>query len=482
MLPLTKPIDSEQSVIKITPIILCGGSGTRLWPLSRSLYPKQFCSLVGNTSLFQQTLQRVQNVDLFAKPFVVANQQHQFLVEKEVKAANLECNILLEPCVKNTTPAITLAALAIAKKNPKEILLVMPSDHLIEPVDEFLKTVQEALPAALAGNLMTFGIQPNRPETGYGYIQYQADDAEIAKSVHRFVEKPDEKTAAEYLNQGNFLWNSGILLFQAQTFLKAVADYEPQVLSVCERAVLTPSLQSVWHIDEAVFSQSPSISVDYGIMERAPNVKVVPLTVNWSDLGSWQALWEVNQHNNEGNTVVGDVVTHNVHHSYIRSESRLVTVVGLDDVIVVDSQDAVLVASRSAAQDVKKIVETLQLSERRHIQSHPTEERPWGSFQSIDRGERFHVKRITVQPGQKLSLQMHHHRAEHWIVVRGTAKVTRDQEELMVFENQSVYIPCGTKHRLENPGKIPLELIEVQSGPYLGEDDILRFGDDYGRA
>lgn len=343
-------------------------------------------------------------------------------------------------------------------------------------------SIKQALPAALDNSLVAFGIQPNRPETGYGYIEYDRDNPEHAKPIQRFIEKPQEKTALEYLESGRFLWNSGVLLVKAQTFLDAVATYEPKIFQVCEQAASKITDDLVMKIDPVIFAESPSISVDYGIMERAKNVKVVPLNLTWSDLGSWQALWEETPHNNQENALVGDVVTHNVHRSYIRSENRLVTVVGLDDVIVVDSQDAVLVASRSAAQDVREIVETLKLSERKHIQSHPMEERPWGSFQSIDHGERFQVKRITVKPGQKLSLQMHHHRAEHWIVVSGTAKVTRDTEEIMVFENQSVYIPCGTKHRLENPGKIPLELIEVQSGPYLGEDDILRFGDDYGRT
>lgn len=469
-------------VSKITPVILCGGAGTRLWPLSRSLYPKQFYPLVGDSSLFRQTLNRADNAEIYGSPIIVANQHHQFLVEKELKAVGLAGCLILEPCSRNTTPAITLAALAAVQQNPKAVLLVMPSDHLIGSINDFNAVVQKALPAALAGDIITFGITPTRPETGYGYIQYKIDDTDATKKVLRFVEKPDVEKAKVYLKKGDFLWNSGMFLFQAKAFLKAVQTYEPLIFDACNKALELANGSQIWDVDKESFSASPSVSVDYGIMERAQNVRVAPLTVEWSDLGSWQALWEVDNHDKDNNTVIGDVVTHNVSQSYIRSEGRLVTVVGLEGVIVVESQDAVLVASQTASQDVKHIVDTLRLTERSHTKSHPAEERPWGSFQSIDKGDRFQVKRITVSPGQKLSLQMHHHRAEHWIVVSGTAKVTRGEEEIMVFENQSIYIPCGTKHRLENPGKIVLELIEVQSGPYLGEDDIIRFGDDYGRA
>jgi mannose-1-phosphate guanylyltransferase/mannose-6-phosphate isomerase-like protein (cupin superfamily) len=442
------------SPVKITPVILCGGAGTRLWPLSRTLRPKQFYPLIGEISLFQKTLQRAWLPESFTAPLIIANQQHQFLVEKELKVAGLKGQLILEPCVRNTTPAITLAALAATKQNPDAVLLVMPSDHLIEPLEGFLQLIHQSLPAALAGDIITFGIKPDRPETGYGYIQ-----------------------------QGNFLWNAGIFLCQANTFLKAVSIHEPDVLKACEKALSEPPKGShTWSVDQQIFSQSPSISVDYGIMERIPNIKVVPLTVNWSDLGSWQTLWEVEQQDGNGNTLIGDVVAHNVKRSYIRSEGRLVTVVGLEDIVVIDSNDAVLVSSRAAVQDVKKVVETLESAQRPHVHSYPAEERPWGAFQSIDKGERFQVKRITVNPGQKLSLQSHHHRAEHWVIVSGTAKVTLGEEESTLFENQSIYIPYGVKHRLENPGKIPLELIEIQTGSYLGEDDIIRFGDDYGRS
>ncbi|RZI47103.1 mannose-1-phosphate guanylyltransferase/mannose-6-phosphate isomerase [Candidatus Finniella inopinata] len=465
------------SPLKITPVILCGGSGTRLWPLSRSLYPKQFYPLVGEGSLFLQTLMRANNAAIYDLPIVVASQHHQFLVEKEMKAAGLIGQLILEPCARNTTPAITLAALAAMQKNPDAVLLIMPSDHLIEPIADFNDFVQKSLPSALKGELVTFGVTPTRPETGYGYIQRSQDDTDFAKKVLRFVEKPTLEKAEVYLQSGDFLWNSGLFLFQAKAFLEAVKTYQPLILDSCAAAFDVKT----GIMDTQVFEKSPSVSIDYGIMEQASNVRVAPLTVNWNDLGSWQALWEVDNRDKDGNTILGDVVTHNVSQSYIRSEGRLVTVVGLEGVIVVESQDAILVASQAASQDVKHIVDTLKLSERPHTRSHSAEERPWGSFKSVDKGERFQVKHITVKPGQKLSLQMHHHRAEHWIVVSGTAKVTRGEEELMVFENQSIYIPCGTKHRLENPGKIPLELIEVQSGPYLGEDDIVRFGDDYGR-
>jgi mannose-1-phosphate guanylyltransferase/mannose-6-phosphate isomerase len=470
------------SPIKITPVILCGGAGTRLWPLSRTIRPKQFHPLIGEISLFQKTLQRANLPESFTSPVIVANQKHQFLVEKELKAAGLKGQLILEPCARNTTPAITLAALAATKQDPDSILLIMPSDHLIDPLAGFLQLVHQSLKVALAGNIIAFGIKPDRPETGYGYIQYSQSDSSLVKSIERFVEKPDHEKAVCYIEQGNFLWNSGLFLCQASTFLKAVGIHEPEVLKACEQALSAPSKGShTWTVDKEIFSNSPSISVDYGIMERITNAKVAPLTVNWSDLGSWQTLWEVEQQDENGNILIGDVVAHDVKHSYIRSEGRLVTVVGLEDIVVIDSDDAVLVSSRAAAQDVKKVVETLESAQRPHIHFHLNEERPWGAFQSIDKGERFQVKRITVNPGQKLSLQVHHHRAEHWIVVSGIAKVTLGEEESTLFENQSIYIPCGVKHRLENTGKIPLELIEVQTGSYLGEDDIIRFGDDYGR-
>ena len=465
---------------KITPVILCGGSGTRLWPLSRNLSPKQFHLLLGDVSLFQQALMRVKDNNLYNDPIIVANQTHHFLVKKELDALKMKGHIILEPCIRNTTPAITLAALAAIKTDPDSVLLVMPSDHIIDPIDSFNNFVREALSCVLQNVLLTFGIAPTRPETGYGYIQYDISDFGSSKKVLRFVEKPDLKQAEQYLASGNFLWNSGLFLFQAKTFLSAVQTYQPLLLKICEESLLISD--SVYTVNHEVFDQSPSVSIDYGIMEKAQNIKVFPLPVNWSDLGSWEALWQLDKHDTNGNTLIGDVMTHHVSQSYIRSEGRLVTVVGLDNIIVVDSKDAVLVASKQSSQDIKYIVEKLKQTKRPHVQSHASEERPWGRFQSIDKGERFQVKRITVNPGQKLSLQLHHHRAEHWIVVSGTAKVTRDEEELMIFENQSIYIPCGTKHRLENPGKIPLELIEVQSGSYLHEDDIVRFGDDYGRV
>ncbi|MBY0280563.1 MAG: mannose-1-phosphate guanylyltransferase/mannose-6-phosphate isomerase [Alphaproteobacteria bacterium] len=468
---------------KIVPVILCGGSGTRLWPLSRSQYPKQFCSLIGNESLFQQTVGRVLQNSLFEDSIIVANHQHRFLIEQEMKTTGVSgYRLLLEPCSRNTTPAVTLACLTALQQDPEAIVLVMPSDHLIGDKQEFLNTVCEGFEDANSGLLVTFGVVPTRPETGYGYIHYENNANTVSQKVIRFVEKPDIVSAEAYVSSKEYLWNSGIFLFKASTFIEAVSEYEPEILKVCRDVLNNKVIQYPLSIDKEVFKNCPSVSIDYGVMERSQDVKVIPLSTDWNDLGSWEALWDAADKDENGNCLEGDVIANNVENSYIRSEGRLVTVVGLDDVIVVESQDAVLVSSRSASQDVKKIVEALQSRDRPHTHSHPLAQRPWGTFQSVDKGERFQVKRITVNAGSKLSLQLHHHRAEHWIVVSGTAKVTKGEEEFLVFENESIYIPCGVQHRLENPGKIPLELIEVQSGSYLGEDDIVRLGDDYGRA
>ena len=468
---------------KIIPVILCGGSGTRLWPLSRSLHPKQFCSLVGKESLFKQTVERILENEFFENAIVVANHQHRFLIEQEMKAAgSADYRLILEPCSRNTTPAIALACLAALQSDPESVVLVMPSDHLIEDKQEFLEAVYSGLEDASSGLLVTFGITPTRPETGYGYIHYENDSNTVSQKVIRFVEKPDVSAAESYVSSKQYLWNSGIFLFKASSFIEAVAAFEPEILKVCREVFETKDLRYPLAVDKGTFGRCPSVSVDYGIMERSQSVKVVPLSTDWNDLGSWEALWDATKKDGNGNCLEGDVVANNVKNSYIRSEGRLVTVVGLDDIVVVESQDAILVAARSASQDVKKIVETLQSRDRPHTHSHPLTQRPWGTFQSVDKGDRFQVKRITVNAGSKLSLQLHHHRAEHWVVVSGTAKVTKGEEEFLVFENESIYIPCGVKHRLENPGKIPLELIEVQSGSYLGEDDIIRLGDDYGRS
>ncbi len=484
-LPLENPQKEKNTSVQqpiLIPVVLCGGSGTRLWPLSRSFYPKQFCPLVGKESLFQHTVKRTINPLFSGSLIVVANQNHQFLVEKELKALNISnYKLILEPCPRNTTPAITLAAMAALQENLEAILLVMPSDHLIQQEKEFLAVVEKGLPAAQEGFFMTFGVHPTRPETGYGYIQYKYNPELDVQDVLCFVEKPSAELAKQYIETKDFLWNSGSFMFKASDFLQAVMEYEPLVYKHCQEAFNAKNDIYPCIVEEKAFKKSPSISVDYGIMERTPKAKVLPLPLVWNDLGSWQALWEVDERDSQGNALIGDVIIKDVNNSYVRSENRLVTVLGLDNVVVVESPDAVLVASRSAAQDVKKIVENLQSENRPHTKTHLSEERPWGSYESIDKGERFHVKRITVKPGAKLSLQMHHHRAEHWVIVSGTAKVTRGEEEITLFENQSIYIPCGIKHRLENPGKIPLELIEVQSGAYLGEDDIIRFNDVYGR-
>ena len=473
----------------LIPVILSGGSGSRLWPMSRTLRPKQFLGVTEERSLFQLTLARLQGLqETMLRPLVVANTDHRFLVAEQCRTAGVEpLAILLEPMARNTAPAIATAAFAALSLASGEdpILLVLPSDHTFANVPAFHRYVAVGVEAAKAGHLVTFGIVPTHPETGYGYVKArQTLDAKTAVPVDKFVEKPDLETAKAYLAEGSYTWNSGMFLFKASVFLSELKQHSPDMYQACEAAwqKAHQDLEFV-RLDAASFAQSPSNSVDYVVMEKTQKAVVVPLDAGWSDVGAWPAVWDALPHDKKGNATRGDVMLEgDVHSSMVHAESRLVTLLGVQDLIVIETSDAVLVAHKDAAQDVKKIVDKLKAHQRSEVDLHREVFRPWGSYDSVDHGERFQVKRITVKPGAKLSLQMHHHRAEHWIVVSGTARVRIGEDVKLVTENESVYIPVGTKHSLENPGKVALHLIEVQSGSYLGEDDIVRFEDLYGRT
>lgn len=476
---------------KLFPVIMAGGSGSRLWPLSRVLYPKQFLCLKGDLTMLQTTVCRLNGVQC-ESPVVICNEQHRFIVAEQLRQLNkLTENIILEPAGRNTAPAIALAALA-AKRNSLDtdpLMLVLAADHVIQDEDAFRNAVRAAMPFAESGKLVTFGIVPNLPETGYGYIRRGevsnpdvAVDA-VAFSVAQFVEKPDLETAQSYVNSGEYYWNSGMFLFRAGRYLEELAKFRPDILDACEKAMSTvdPDLDFI-RVDEEAFLACPEESIDYAVMEKTADAVVVPMDAGWSDVGSWSSLWEISNHSPEGNVHHGDVISHNTENSYVYAESGLVTTVGVKDLVVVQTKDAVLIADRNHVQDVKKVVEKIKADGRHEHHIHREVYRPWGKYDSIDQGERYQVKRITVKPGEGLSLQMHHHRAEHWIVVAGTAKVTINDEVKLVGENESVYIPLGATHCLENPGKIPLDLIEVRSGTYLEEDDVIRFADRYGRV
>ncbi|WP_169718822.1 mannose-1-phosphate guanylyltransferase/mannose-6-phosphate isomerase [Thalassospira mesophila] len=473
----------------IIPIILSGGSGSRLWPLSRKSYPKQFLSLVSaEETMIQATLVRGVQISSHC-PIVICNEDHRFLAAEQIREANVSnADILLEPLSHNTAPAITLAALhALSHEaSPDPILLVMPADHFISDARKFAAYIEEGTKAANAGKIVCFGIQPVYPETGYGYIQKGAALTSIADNtfdVKAFTEKPDQDVAESYIRSDEFCWNSGIFMFKASVFIDELTKYEPELVETCRTSLeqATTDLDFI-RIDAESFAKVKDISIDYALMERTQNAAVIPMNIEWSDIGSWSALWQLKDQCPNGNVCVGDVITDQVSNSYIHSTSRLVTAVGVQDVVIVETKDAVMVAAKDKVQDVKNIVAKLKEQNRREQNDHREVYRPWGKYDSVDQGARYQVKRITVKPGEKLSVQMHHHRAEHWIVVSGTAKVTIGEKTILLGENQSTYIPLGEVHALENPGKIPLELIEVQSGSYLGEDDIVRFEDRYGRS
>ncbi len=467
----------------VVPVILSGGSGSRLWPLSRKALPKQLLALAGDNTMIQDTVARARGPG-FAAPIVICGQEHRFLIAEQLRAAGFDgARIILEPAGRNTAPAAAVAALKILEDDPDGLLLLMPSDHIVANVKAFHEAVGVAAKAARGGALVTFGIQPAGPETGYGYIKGGKALPSGALAVERFVEKPDRATAQGYLKAGGYYWNSGMFLFSAKTFLAEMKRLEPGMLACCQGALEHAHRDMDFiRLGEAAFLACPAQSIDYAVMEHAANAAVVPVEMGWNDVGSWQSLWEIAPRGADGNALLGDVITEKAKNSYIRSEGVLVAAVGVENLVVVATKDAVLVAHRDAAQDVKKIVEQLEAAGRDNHINHAVVHRPWGSYESVDTGKNFQVKRIIVKPGAKLSLQMHHHRAEHWIVVSGAARVTCDDKVFLLQENESTFIPLGAKHRLENPGKVPLHLIEVQSGAYLGEDDIVRFEDTYGRV
>ncbi|MCC7516019.1 MAG: mannose-1-phosphate guanylyltransferase/mannose-6-phosphate isomerase [Pseudomonadales bacterium] len=468
---------------RILPIIMAGGSGSRLWPLSRELHPKQFLALDGDSAMLQATIARLEGLSS-ATPLVICNEAHRFLVAEQLRqVGQLERNILLEPVGRNTAPAIALAALYALAQGSDPLLLVLAADHVIRDVQAFHHSLHNAIPFAEAGALVTFGIVARSPETGYGYIRRGESQGEGVYQVAQFVEKPNAVTAEQYVASGEYYWNSGLFLFRASRYLQELAQRRPDILRCCEAAMAGAQVDMNFiRLDEDAFRVCPDDSVDYAVMEKTAAAVVVPMDAGWNDIGAFSSLWELQDKDENGNVLQGDVLSVSSRNNLVMAESMLVATVGLEDTVVVQTKDAVLVAARERVQEVKQIVAQLKQQARSEYQLHREVYRPWGMYDSIDNGQRYQVKRITVQPGAKLSLQMHHHRAEHWIVVSGTAKVTVGEEEKLVAENESIYIPLGTVHALENPGKIPLELIEVQTGAYLGEDDIVRFEDRYGRV
>jgi len=529
----------------LIPVILSGGAGSRLWPLSRELYPKQLLPLIGPQTLLQDTIARLEGVNNLSAPMIVCNDAHRFMVAEQIRLLGVDqSTIILEPCGRNTAPAVAVAALHALQQEDDPLLLILPADHLIKDVAAFQHGVAAAVELAQQDKLVTFGIVPEGPETGYGYIRrgmpleggseqrtvsseqrtvsseqrtvsseqrtvsseqrtvsseqctvssektitahglpLTAHDLLLtAYQVATFVEKPDLATAQRYLDSGDYYWNSGMFMFRASRFVEELKKYNPGMLQACQKAVsgMTEDLDFL-RLDKDQFSACPADSIDYAVMEKTDSAVVIPLSAGWSDIGSWSALWEVQQQDQQGNVSFGDVLTHDTRNSYLHATHRLLAAVGVEDLVVVETADAILVAKKDQVQNVKKIVEQLKESHRNEFLLHRRVNRPWGAYEGIDVGERFQVKRITVNPGASLSLQKHHHRAEHWIVVNGTARIICDDKVLILSENQSTYIPLGAVHRLENPGKIPLEMIEVQSGSYLGEDDIVRYEDDYGR-
>lgn len=470
----------------IHPVILSGGSGTRLWPMSRAHYPKQFLPLMSERSLLQEAVKRVANDKRFAAPLFVANDEHRFILAEQVRALDVKpMAIVLEPFGRNTAPAAAVAAIALTASEPDALMLVMPSDHAINDLKSFYGAIDRAAAAARAGKLVTFGIEADRPETGYGYIKRGAplDGVDGAFELGAFVEKPDKARAESYLKAGDYSWNSGIFLFPAALYLAELQRLAPDTVAACRKALGAAKRDiDFLRLDKDAFGKCENKSIDYAVMEHTSHAAMVPVSMGWSDAGTWDALWHLSLQDENQDVRVGDVVAEDTKRSYLRAEHGLLVTLGVEDLIVVATADAVMVANRNRAEDVSALVKRLEREGRPEASANPIVHRPWGSFRSIHNGERVQVKHITVKPGAKLSLQMHHHRAEHWVVVSGTAKVVRGNEEIILHEDQSTYIPIGTPHRLENPGKIVLHVIEVQSGSYLGEDDIVRYEDSYGRS
>ena len=473
----------------ILPVIMAGGSGSRLWPLSRELYPKQFLTLTGEQSMLQQTISRLSEIE-HADPILICNEEHRFIAAEQVRlSGHKHGGIILEPVGRNTAPAIALAALHAIKNSAQgedPILLVLAADHIIENNSAFHASIKNALPFAEQGKLVTFGIVPTAPETGYGYIN-AGEEVDSAFIVNEFVEKPDLETAQQYLESGQFYWNSGMFIFKASQYIKELEKFAPSILEACEQSMAASESDLEFiRVDKELFTKCPDDSIDYAVMEpltaqKNNNVIVVPMDAGWSDVGSWSALWDVSQKDPQNNVNHGDVMHVGTTNSYAYAENKLIATVGVDNLIIVETKDAILVANKDQVQNVKTIVNQLKSAGRTEHKLHREVYRPWGKYDSIDSGKRDQVKRITVKPGEKLSIQKHHHRSEHWIVVSGTASVLNGDETILVTENESTYIPLGTIHALENPGKILLEMIEVQTGSYLGEDDIIRFSDKYGR-
>jgi mannose-1-phosphate guanylyltransferase / mannose-6-phosphate isomerase len=470
---------------RIHPVILSGGSGTRLWPMSRAHYPKQFLPLTSRHSLLQEAVERVADAR-FAAPLFVANDDHRFILAEQLRALDVApLAIVLEPIGRNTAPAACVAALALTASEPDALMLVMPSDHVITDLASFYGAIDRAAAAAGKGRLVTFGIDADRPETGYGYIKRGAPLDGIAGTFElgAFVEKPDHDRAQAYLAAGDYSWNSGIFLFPAALYLAELQRLQPDTVAACRRALSAAKRDiDFLRLDKEAFGKAESKSIDYAVMEHTAHAAMVPVAMGWSDAGTWDAMWRLSLQDDDDDVRVGDVVAEDTKRSYLRAEHGLLVTLGVEDLIVVSTADAVMVARRDRAEDVSSVVKRLQREGRAEASANPIVHRPWGSFRSIHQGDRVQVKHITVKPGAKLSLQMHHHRAEHWVVVSGTAKVVRGNDEVILHEDQSTYIPIGTPHRLENPGKIMLHVIEVQSGSYLGEDDIVRFEDSYGRS
>lgn len=477
--------------MNVLPVILSGGAGTRLWPLSRELYPKQLLALVGEQTLFQQTILRLKGLADVLPPLVVCNEEHRFLIAEQLRQLGLDnSGIVLEPVGRNTAPALTLAAFEAVRDGDDPVLLVMPADQVVTDVASFQAAIRAALPVVEQGAIATFGVVPTSPHTGYGYIKRGAATGDGGYAIERFVEKPDVHTAQGFLDAGGYYWNGGLFMVRASRWLAAIAHYQPAIHDACAAA---SGARQVDHdfirVDKSAFTACPADSIDYAVMERLPQddaaplmSAVFPLSAGWSDLGAWSSVWEAHNADQDGNVLKGDVLVEGVRNSLAFADERLVAMVGVQDLIVVETADAVLVMHKDRAQDVKHVVKRLAQAGRSEHSLHRRVYRPWGSYEGIDHGARFQVKRIVVKPGATLSLQMHHHRAEHWVVVTGTAEVTRGEDVFLLTENESTYIPLGVKHRLRNPGSIDLEIIEVQSGAYLGEDDIVRYEDSYGRC
>ena len=462
----------------IKAVVMAGGSGTRLWPLSRAGHPKQFLALNGEDTMLQATMKRLEGLNIDSS-VTICNEEHRFFVAEQLREINKLGSIILEPIGRNTAPAIALAAFA-AEGDP--ILLVLAADHVIQNESAFTQAVIEALPLAEAGKLVAFGVVPNEPHAGYGYIR-KGQEIKGGFVVDRFVEKPSSDVAQQYLNSGDYLWNSGMFLFRASRYLEELKKYRPDIFDACEVSMVdVESDLDFRRVNKDKFTACPSESVDYAVMEKTPDAVVVPMDAGWSDIGSWSSLWDISKKDESGNVSHGDVFLHNTNNSFVRTDGKLVATLGVDNLVIISTKDALMVANKNSVQDVKIIVQRLKDDHRSEWESNREVFRPWGKYDSIDIGNRYQVKRITVNPGAKLSVQMHHHRAEHWVVVSGSALVTNGEKTFLLSENQSTYIPIGVVHALENPGKVPLELIEIQSGSYLGEDDIVRLADQYGRV